>query len=105
MKKIFVLFLIVGLFICFLDVVHAANKKVPQQQERVVPKKVEVDTNGDGKPDRVENFKSDGVIGSVEADTDYNGTADEWLYYENGKLVKAAKDTSGDGKQDTWITY
>ena len=105
MKKVLVLFLIVMVSICFLDAAYAARKKAPQQQERVVPKKVEVDTNGDGKPDRTENYDSEGMITSVEADTDGNGEIDEWLYYESGKLIKAAKDTTGDGKQNTWITY
>jgi len=105
MRKILALFLIVMVSICFLDVAYAARKKAPQQQERVLPKKVEVDTNADGKPDRVENYNDKGVIISVEADTDSDGAIDEWLYYEDGKLTKAAKDTTGDGKQNTWITY
>ncbi len=73
--------------------------------EKLMPKKAEIDTNGDGSVDRVETYGADGVIESVKSDIDFDGTYDEWLYYENGKLTKAAKDTDGDGKEDTWLTY
>ncbi len=107
MKKVFALFIIAVSFLSFVGIAQAARqqKKVAPQKERIVPRKVEIDTNADGKPDRIENYDIDGAITSIEADTDYNGTTNEWLYYEKAKLIKAAKDTNGDGKQDTWITY
>ena len=107
MKKIFVLLLITILFFNLVSIAQAvaAEKKIISQQGRLVPREVKIDTNGDGKPDRIEKYNTEGAIISIEADTDKNGTTDEWLYYENAKLVKAAKDTTGDGKQDTWITY
>ena len=118
MKKIIVLFLAVLLLVCFIKLSLAAwgeeevrkvprkiSREAPMEGERIMPKKAEIDTNADGKVDRIENYGDDGVIASIESDTDGDGKFDEWLYYKNGKLVKAAKDTNGDGKEDTWLTY
>ena len=112
MKKIGVLVLVLTLFsICFVPVSLAAWGKEEGQQagpgrdEVIMPKKVEIDTNADGKIDRVEIYDKNGSIKGIESDVDKDGKIDEWLYYENGKLIKAAKDSNGDGKQDTWITY
>ena len=106
MRKLFVILLVMVLCVSFAGLSMAA-KKAPatSEGERIIPKKVEVDTNGDGKPDRVETYDKKGVITGIESDTNGDSKIDEWLYYKKGKLDKAAKDTSGDGKQDTWISY
>jgi len=103
MKKILVLFSILALSVFFIGATEVVAKDAPQ--DRIVAKKVEIDTDADGKIDRVEIYNKKGEIETVESDVSRDGKTDEWLYYEGGKLTKAAKDTSGDGKQDTWISY
>lgn len=112
MRKFLVLFLVALISICLINPGLAAWRRgeaeaqtAPQVGERIMPRRAEIDTNGDGKVDRIENYDDNGVIQSVKSDTNFDGTYDEWLYYENGKLIKAAKDTNGDGKEDTWLTY
>ena len=109
MRNIAILFLAAIIITCSMSIGMAAWGKEGsdqvQQGERIVPKKVEVDTNSDGKVDRVEEFDSKGQIKGVKTDSNFDGKIDEWLYYENGKLIKAAKDSNGDGKEDTWLTY
>jgi hypothetical protein len=73
--------------------------------KKVMPKKVEVDTNYDGKIDRVESYDTDGQIMKVESDTNGDGNIDEWVVYKAGKPTKSEKDTNGDGKADVWIEY
>jgi hypothetical protein len=76
-----------------------------QQEEKLIPKKVELDSNFDGVVDRIEYYDDNGEVTRVESDTNYDGRYDEWVYYENGKVVKAEKDTNSDGSPDTWIEY
>ena len=40
-----------------------------------------------------------------ETDTTGDGKINDRVYYENGKPVKAEKDTNKDGNPDTYITY
>ena len=75
------------------------------QQEKVAPKKVEIDSNFDGVIDRIEHYNKSGQVVRVETDTNFDGKYDEWVHYKNGKVVKAEKDTNGDGKPDTWMEY
>jgi len=120
MKNIFVLFFALLLFAyCVFPALAAWQRDeanvdeefvpiVPEpslEPGQVVPRKAEIDTNGDGSVDRIEQYKASGEIESIKSDIDFDGVYDEWLYYENGKLIKAAKDTDGDGKEDTWLTY
>ena len=70
---------------------------------QVVPKKVRVDSNFDGKVDRIETYDSDGKPVKVEADNDFDGIMDETLVYQDGKPYKTEKDTNKDGKPDVWI--
>jgi len=100
MKNIIKIIPLLFLF-CFL----AALVYAQEQQQTVAPKKVEVDRNYDGVPDRFEYYDNDGKIVRVETDADFNGKTDEWVYYKNGVVEKAEKDTNGDGKPDTWLAY
>jgi len=74
-------------------------------QKQFVPKKVQVDSNYDGKIDRVETYDEAGQIQKVEADTNNNGKIDEWVTYKNGKPIKKEKDQNEDGKADVWVDY
>lgn len=76
-----------------------------QEGSAIAPKNIEVDRNYDGVPDRFEYYDTDGKILCVETDTDFNGKVDEWVYYKNGAVEKAEKDTNGDGKPDTRMAY
>ena len=77
-----------------------AKAQVPT---RVVPKKVQVDSNYDGKVDRTEYYDSEGRPVKAEADNDGDGIMDETIVYKDGKPVKSEKDTNKDGKPDVWI--
>lgn len=102
MKKVY--FLALFLF-CIFALSALAQEANQANQTPVVPKKVEVDRNYDGTPDRFEYYNPDGTISRIETDIDFNGKTDEWVYYKNGVVEKAEKDTNGDGKADTWMRY
>ena len=88
--------------IAFTGLCFAADEAA---QKQFVPKRVEVDSNFDGKVDRVEYYDANGQISRVEVDSKGTGKTDEWIIYKNGVPVKKEKDTNGDGKPDVWITY
>jgi antitoxin component YwqK of YwqJK toxin-antitoxin module len=71
----------------------------------LTPKRVELDTNYDGKVDRIEMYDSEGRLQRVDIDTKGNGTFDQWFIYENGKPKMMGKYKNGDGKTDTWVEY
>jgi len=64
-----------------------------------VPRRVEIDSNRDGKIDRTEHYR-DGKIDRIEGDMDYDGVVEETTYYEDGKPVKTEQDRNKDGKAD-----
>jgi antitoxin component YwqK of YwqJK toxin-antitoxin module len=100
------LFLILLLVANFTFWAHAADKAAGEvQQSTVTPKKVQVDTNNDGKPDRTEYYNPDGTPNKVEYDSNGDGIIEEIVIYEGGRPVKNTKDTNGDGKPDVWIEY
>lgn len=73
--------------------------------EKVTPRKVEVDSDYDGKPDRTEFYDQNGQIARVEADTNGDGKIDDWVTYDGGRPVSEQRDSNGDGKVDVWIEY
>jgi hypothetical protein len=107
MKKTAVLIVLamVGLtFCCSLYAVDAA-KAEKAHQAQISPKKVSIDTIGDGKPHRWEYYDGEGNVTKVESDNDGNGVIDETVIYEKGRPVKSWKDTKGTGKTDVWVEY
>ncbi len=78
---------------------------VDAQQKTFKARKIEVDTNYDGKIDRIEHYDRNGQILKVEVDTDGDGKIDEWITYKDGEPAKGEKDTNGDGKPDVWMEY
>ena len=76
----------------------------PSVQTKVIPKKVQVDSNYDGKIDKTEYYDSEGRPVRTEVDNDGDGIMDEAVIYKDGKPVKSEKDTNKDGKPDVWIT-
>ena len=85
--------------------VFLVSQAFAQQQQTLTPKKVEIDSNYDGKIDRVETYNSKGQIEEVEIDSNNDGKADQWIIYKNGKPLKSERDTNGDGKPDVWVEY
>lgn len=96
---------IIALFVGMAVSVYCENIPVQKAQQQIVPHKVGVDTNFNGKPDRFEYYNEKGQIVKVESDPDEDGIIDETVMYENGKPVKGTKDTNKDGKPDVWIDF
>ena len=63
------------------------------------------DLNHDGKPDMYEYYTADGTLRRREAAYDTSEAISDIATYENGKLVRRERDTSGQHKIDTWDTY
>ncbi len=60
----------------------------------------EIDTNGDKRPDKwVHDDVYDRVI-KIDYDTNFDGEADVWEYYENREVIKKELDDNFDGKLD-----
>ncbi len=99
MMRIFILMLALAL-IC-----SGACFAQQEGQKQFKPRKVQVDSNYDGKIDRIEAYDEFGQIDMVESDSNGNGKMDEWIMYKDGKPVKKEKDTNEDGKADMWVDY
>jgi hypothetical protein len=87
------------------------------------------DLNGDGRVDVYTYFGDDGLIRRREAaysiekaideislykggeldvvmrDTSFDGRLDTWDYYQAGKLVRRERDKNGEGRIDEWWTF
>ena len=97
MKKVGILCMVLALGLIGVKLVSA--------QQRLRPKEIKMDRNGDGVIDRVEAYDSKGVITRVEADTTGDGKMNEWVYYKKGNATKGERDVNADGKPDTFLTY
>ena len=63
------------------------------------------DLNHDGKPDMYEYYNADGSLRRREGAYENTDAISEIQIYENGKLVRRERDTTGQRKVDTWDTY
>jgi hypothetical protein len=64
-------------------------------------KRLEVDTNKDGKFDTV--TYADGTrVERIEIDRDFNGVVDRWEYYADNALVRVGTSSRADGIADEW---
>ena len=82
-----------------------------------IVKRIEIDANRDGTPDRWEYYGSDdpgvGSAGSrrsarivrVEQSTRHDGTVSRWEYWEHGVVARVEEDVDGDGRIDKWERY
>ena len=75
------------------------------EQKQIVPKKVEVDANYDGKIDRVEYYDENGQVIKMTADSDNDGIFEETVIYKAGKPIRSERDTNKDGKGDVWLEF
>lgn len=84
--------------------------------EGVRLKFIEIDLNGDQRPDRWEYYvpasKSDGlarlhdtILERAEEARQFNGTITRREFYENGVIRRTEEDTDFDGRVDKWETY
>ncbi len=97
MKKVGILCMVLALGLIGVQLVSA--------QQRLRPKEIKMDRNGDGVIDRVEVYDDQGTIIRVEADTNGDGKMNEWVYYKKGVATKGERDINADGKPDTFLTY
>ena len=67
--------------------------------------KIEHDRNGDGNIDLLWNYGFDGVIESMKADNDFDGTFEQTVQYERGMPAVGRIDSSGDGTRDVHNNY
>ena len=54
---------------------------------------VRLDSNKDGKIDRITHFDSAGRILKLEVDSDSDGLMDRFQFYEDEKLIRIERDT------------
>ena len=66
--------------------------------------RVEVDENGDGRPDLWNIHAPSGELIRQEQDSDHNGTIDTWIDLDpkTKKELAVRRDTDGDQKIDSW---
>ena len=62
-------------------------------------------SNGDGNIDLLWNYGLDGVIESMKADNDFDGTFEQTVQYERGMPAVGRIDSSGDGARDVHNNY
>lgn len=107
MEKVYILIIVLAAAL-FTDICRAEYKESQDKDvslTQVAPKKVEMDTNYDGKADRIEIYDDAGQIVRLESDTNSDSIIDEWVIFEKGNPVKKEKDTNADGKADVWVAY
>jgi hypothetical protein len=46
-----------------------------------------------------------GRLAEEDLDTNFDGAADVWKYYTDGKLARIKRDRNHDGKPDVWEIY
>lgn len=80
-------------------IVQAAELKQAQL------KQAQIDTNQDGLPDRFEYYDDKDALVKLEVDSDFDGKVDEWQDRKDGKLSRALKDRSGEGRSDKLAMY
>lgn len=108
MRKVFVFILLIAIALFYnaaFAIEKAESGAKEEGSERIMPKKVEADTNYDGKIDRIETYDPNGQISMIETDSDGDGIMEGHIEYENGKPVKEERDTNKDGKPDVWVNY
>jgi hypothetical protein len=64
-------------------------------------KRLEVDTNKDGRFDTW-TYAEGTRVERIEVDRDFDGVVDRWEYYADNKLTKVGTSTRGDGVVDEW---
>ena len=63
-----------------------------------------LDRNYDGQVDYVVEYDGDNRKVREEMDFNYDGRMDDFYFFENGQLVRQEVDTNFDGRVDLWVT-
>jgi hypothetical protein len=65
--------------------------------------RIEEDTNGDGRADRIAHYGPGQTVFLVEVDEDHDAWVDRWEYYDpSGTLVKVGRSRHTKGRADVW---
>lgn len=68
--------------------------------------RVAVSREKNGKPDTWMYGGADGTLARAEISSEQDEQKiDRWEWYENGEVVRAEEDASGDGRVDKWETF
>src|SRR5512133_3959638 len=79
--------------------IPAAHEAAPPQAGRTV----ELDVNGDGKPDLLRRYDGSGALVEERRDLDFDGRFDEATFFAGGQRIRAERDRDGNGRIDTWV--
>src|SRR4051794_12965251 len=82
-------------------IVDKGNVKAQYDPKNGHLKKLDVDTNKNGKIDSW-TYMDGTRIDRIEIDRDEDGTIDRWEHYKDGKLESVGTSTKGDGVEDEW---
>ena len=75
-----------------------------RRELQLVRKRLDVD--GDGAPEEIRyEDPNSGQTVRVERDTDFDGTLDDWVTYEQGTPVIRVRDTNANGASDSWERF
>ena len=86
-------------------VVRAREPGKEWRYENGVPVEARIDTDGDGRPDRVERYGAGGKVTRVE-ELDPSGRVKRvWTYGPDGKVTGMEEDTDGDGRFEVRAEY
>jgi hypothetical protein len=90
-----------------LDADHDGKPELKQIFEKSTGRELcrIADLNHDGKPDMYEYYNADGTLRRREGAYESADAISEVQIFENGKLVRRERDTTGQRKIDTWDTY
>jgi hypothetical protein len=91
-----------GIAICFLMASLQAIFIFPASAQE---KRVERDMDGDGKSDRVVHFDQREKRLRMEIDSNNDGRFDTRYEFNQGRLVRSARDTDGDDRVNICQTY
>jgi len=110
MKKLIIVCLC-GVVLGFMGFDSVSAQQEPEKKDasprmqQIKAKEIKLDTNYDGKIDRIEIYNEEGKIVKIEADTTNDGKMNEWIYFKDGVRSKAERDVNGDGKVDSFLAY
>jgi hypothetical protein len=90
-----------------LDADHDGKPELTQIFDKTTGRELcrVADLNRDGKPDMYEYYNADGTLRRREGAYDSTDAISEVQIFDEGKLVKRERDTTGQRKIDTWDTY
>ncbi len=86
-------------------VVRAIEPGREWRYENGVPVEARIDTDGDGRPERVERYRAGGRVARVEELAPSGRIERVWTYDPDGKVTGMAEDPDGDGRFEVRAEY